>query len=84
MVMTYEEMNPKPKSIELLSPAVAADELDLSRQHVQRLCASGDIPAQKIGRMWVISREQLDWYKAKPKNGRGKYDRDHLKKPDKK
>ena len=71
----YEEMNPRPESIELFSPADAAIELDLSRQHVQRLCEGGEIPAQKIGRMWVISREQLEWYRAKPKNGRGKYSR---------
>ena len=62
---------------ELFSPPEAAEQLGLTPEYVASLCKSGDINARKVGRQWVISREALDAYKAKPKNGRGKY----LRKP---
>jgi excisionase family DNA binding protein len=46
-------------SIDLLSVAEAGKVLGYSRQHVLRLINAGEIPAQKIGRSFVIRRESL-------------------------
>jgi excisionase family DNA binding protein len=33
--------------------------LDISKRTVRRLCAQGDIPANKIGKDWRIEKEAL-------------------------
>lgn len=59
----------------LLSVDEVAELLDKTRQHISLLCRSGDIVAQQISGRWVITPKAVELYKAKPKNGRGKYPR---------
>ena len=43
-----------------------AQELKLSRQRIQQLCAQGRL-GTKVGIQWVITREELDAFKAIPR-----------------
>ena len=38
-------------------------------------CQSGDLPASKHGRAWVIDRAELDVFLAQPRRGPGQYER---------
>ncbi|MES5957474.1 helix-turn-helix domain-containing protein [Bacillus fungorum] len=41
----------------------------LSPGHIKNLCAAGAIESKKIGRTWVINREQFEeWFKCSCKN----------------
>ncbi len=44
---------------DLISVAEAAEVLGYTRQHVLRLVKSGDIPAQRYGRAYLIKRSEL-------------------------
>lgn len=37
----------------------------LSSSHLKRLCRSGDVEAQHMGRLWLILASSLDAYKPK-------------------
>jgi len=50
--------------MELVGVTVAAKELHLSRNRVRQLIKSGRLPAQKIGREYAITREDLEAFKA--------------------
>ena len=63
----------------LVSAKEAASELNITKQHFTRLCRDGDIVAQYISQRWITTPAALNMYKAKPKNGRGKYDRNKPK-----
>ena len=63
------------EDIKLLSPDEVAKELGLTVQHVTRLCRGG-VFGRKVGKCWVIFEQEVQAYKEKPKNGRGKYDRE--------
>lgn len=60
--------------MELLTIKQVADELDLSETSVRRFCYDGRF-GNKIGRQWLISREELDAFKeldrkpGRPKKG---------------
>ena len=59
----------------LYSTHDVADILGLTRQHVGELCREGLLIAQQINGTWIITPAAVKKYLAKPKNGRGKYDR---------
>lgn len=47
-----------------LAPALLTTEqagmlLQMTPEHVKRLCARGDLPAQKIGKLWRVDKERL-------------------------
>ena len=50
--------------MELVGVTVAAKELHLSRNRVRQLIKAGRLPAQKIGREYAITREDLEAFKA--------------------
>ncbi len=50
--------------MELVGVTVAAKELHLSRNRVRQLIKAGRLPAQKIGREYAITREDLETFKA--------------------
>jgi excisionase family DNA binding protein len=54
----------------LLSVAEAATRLNLSRARVNQLIDSGDLPATRIGRSYVIRKVDLEKVKDRPAPGR--------------
>lgn len=50
--------------MELVGVTVAAQELHLSPNRVRQLIKAGRLPAQKIGREYAITREDLEAFKA--------------------
>jgi excisionase family DNA binding protein len=44
----------------------AAAFLGITRQRVSQLCASGELPATKIGRDWLIDPEVLKRFRRRP------------------
>ncbi len=50
--------------MELVGVTVAAKELHLSPNRVRQLIKSGRLPAQKIGREYAITREDLEVFKT--------------------
>ena len=49
--------------MELVGVTVAAEELNLSPDRVRRLIKMGRLPAQRIGREFAITREDLESFK---------------------
>lgn len=41
-----------------------ADQLGISPQAIRKVIADGRLPAEKVGRQWVITRENLEHFKA--------------------
>lgn len=58
---------------DLLTTTEAAEITGLSRDRITQYCRAGTIPAMKIGRDWVINREDLAGItrQRKPKQRRG-------------
>ena len=50
--------------MELVGVTVAAKELHLSPNRVRQLIKAGRLPAQKIGREYAITREDLETFKT--------------------
>jgi excisionase family DNA binding protein len=50
--------------MELVGVTVAAKELHISRNRVRQLIKAGRLPAQKIGREYAITREDLEAFKV--------------------
>jgi len=53
---------------EWLTLPKVAEEMGLSRTQVFRLVKKGRLPAQRVGRQWMVSRLNLQlikWYRAK-------------------
>ena len=48
----------------LLSVREAAERLDVSAQHVRGLIRAGKLPAERVGKKWVIPEESLDSFAA--------------------
>lgn len=46
----------------LVDVPLACAILGVSESGIKRLCASGEIPARKVGRMWRINRADLMHY----------------------
>lgn len=64
---------PKPQG-RLLSVAEAAHRLGLGTAMVRRYCSTGDLPAKKISRDWVIGERDLDKFAEKIRSrGRPKH-----------
>jgi hypothetical protein len=58
----------------------AADSVAMSPSHLRLLCRRGVIPAEKVGRDWVIKISQADLLKKLEKRPRvGKYSREEKK-----
>jgi excisionase family DNA binding protein len=55
---------PRPQG-KLLSVAEAADRLGLKIAMVRRYCSTGNLPAKKIGRDWVIGERDLNVFAEK-------------------
>jgi len=51
----------------LYTSSSAAEYLGVCQSLVCRYCRLGTLPAEKIGRDWLISRENLDKFKATPR-----------------
>jgi excisionase family DNA binding protein len=45
----------------------AAEVLGVSRRRVQALITSGQLPAQKVGRDWLIARADLETFAQQPR-----------------
>lgn len=58
---------------ELLSPAQASEIAKCHNDSIRRAIEAGFLPAQRVGRNWIIKRENLEsWIKAgKPNRRRG-------------
>jgi excisionase family DNA binding protein len=54
----------------LLSVAEAAEELGMHRTRINQLIDSGDLPATRIGRSYVIREADLEKVKDRPAPGR--------------
>jgi excisionase family DNA binding protein len=58
-------------SEELLSPAQAAQIAECHNDTVRRAIEGGFLPAQRVGRNWIIKRKDLEaWIKAGKRNRR--------------
>jgi excisionase family DNA binding protein len=55
---------------ELLSVAEAAERLGVHRTRVNQLIASGDLPAQRVGRAYAVRAADLTLVKGRPSPGR--------------
>ncbi len=53
------------KKDDLLTTSAAAKEYGYNAEYLRRLANSGDLPAEKLGRDWVIKRSDLLAYIAK-------------------
>ena len=54
------------------TPAKAADKLSLSTTLVRKLITSGDIPAVKVGKRWIIPVRALEqWLEQKTREANG-------------
>ncbi|MCG3776152.1 MAG: Modification methylase HaeIII [Nitrospira sp.] len=51
-------------SSNLMSVSEVAERLDLSEQHIRGLIRAGKIPADKVGRQWVVPEESLEFFAA--------------------
>ncbi len=58
--------DPRPKTQDLLTIPQAARRLGLDVSMVRRYCAGGRIPAQRIGRDWLIRAQDLDRFIRRP------------------
>lgn len=56
-------MYPRPVKPDLLSLQQAADELGIAVTTLRHHCQRGNIPALKLGRDWVITREAVEWFR---------------------
>jgi len=54
-----------------LSVAQAASALGVSPGRVRQLAASGQLPARRFGRAWVIRRADLERYRVLPEGVKG-------------
>jgi excisionase family DNA binding protein len=55
----------------LLSTAQAAEELGISRRGVQKLIEYGTLPAMRVGRDYLITLEDVQRAKKRPRAGIG-------------
>jgi excisionase family DNA binding protein len=62
----------KKTSGKLLNTDEAAERLDVTKHQVRVLIREGKLPAQKIGRDWVIAEEALEQAQNRPRPGRPK------------
>lgn len=61
-VGTAQKTNDKPA---YLSAATVADDLNLSRRSIRRLCECGELPAIKIGHQWrILAKPYLRYIEA--------------------
>jgi excisionase family DNA binding protein len=56
----------------LLDTTAAAEKLGISQRHCWSLIKSGLLPAQRVGRTYVIKESDLESVKDRPKVGRPK------------
>lgn len=58
--------------MDLLTTRQAADELGLSLRAVQYLCVAGKLPAQRVGRDYLIERKDLELVREGRRPGPGR------------
>ncbi len=63
---------PQSLSVELVTVAQAAEIIGLSRVRVRVLVASGKLPAEKVGRDWLIRRSVAEKFARKERRGPGR------------
>jgi len=56
---------------DLISVAVAAAKLGISRQRVNILISEGRLPAVRVGAVWMVERSKCRYKKISPKNRNG-------------
>jgi excisionase family DNA binding protein len=49
--------------IELMTVAEVAEDLQVSQEYIRKLCQAGRL-GRKVGRQWLITREELQAFKA--------------------
>jgi excisionase family DNA binding protein len=59
-------------SMELVTVAEAAEIIGLSRVRVRQLVASGTLPAEKVGRDWLVRRSVAERFARKERRGPGR------------
>jgi excisionase family DNA binding protein len=63
---------PQSLSVELVTVAQAAEIVGLSRVRIRVLVASGVLPAEKVGRDWLIRRSVVEKFARKERRGPGR------------
>jgi excisionase family DNA binding protein len=61
----WDVLAPGAPRAELLTPEEAAAELRVSESAVTKLCGSGQIKASRVGKLWRVSRAELEKLKAR-------------------
>ena len=59
----------------LLTTAQTAEIAGLHQATIRRLCASGLLPARRVGRAWVIRRQDIARLETRPRVGRPQKER---------
>lgn len=62
----YRGMATVASNLPILSPQEAADELGVSLSRVHQFCQKNRL-GQRVGGVWIISREELDEFKRTPR-----------------
>jgi excisionase family DNA binding protein len=57
-----------------VSVSEAAEELGVSARQVRHMCANGEL-GEKMGKHWVITRDELEKIKRTPQRGPGRPER---------
>lgn len=56
----------EPAKNKLLTPDEVAEELQIPKSTIYKLCSDGEIPAAKIGKHWRFDRDRLNaWLEAR-------------------
>lgn len=60
--------------MEYLTTQEAADRLGLSKRQVQTLIKRGQLPAERVGHIWLLKPEDVETFQRRPV-GRPKHDK---------
>jgi excisionase family DNA binding protein len=63
---------PQSLLMELLTVPRAAEIIGLSRVRIRNLVRSGELPAEKVGRDWLIRRSVVERFAQKERRGPGR------------
>jgi excisionase family DNA binding protein len=69
-IQTFATMTKKKHEDPLIDTNEAAERLGISRRHAWSLVRDGKLPAQKVGRTYVIKLSDLKLVETRPKVGR--------------
>lgn len=63
--VVWDVLAPGAPRAELLTPEEAAAELRCSPSAIRKMCGSGQIKASRVGKLWRVSRAELEKLKAR-------------------